>query len=71
MPVSGGHSLWSTIGTGGFILDITKYKSVEVDAVAHRATVTGGVLMKEFGTALEKEGECARMNASVIFSLSQ
>ncbi|KAL8920046.1 MAG: hypothetical protein Q9172_004676 [Xanthocarpia lactea] len=59
VPVCGGHSLWSTIGTDGFILDLTKYKSIHVDAAQHEVTVAGGVLMKEFATALANAGECA------------
>ncbi|CAL8576586.1 hypothetical protein XPA_002461 [Xanthoria parietina] len=57
--VCGGHSLWSTIGPDGFILDLTKYKSVQVNAAEHQVTVAGGVLMKEFATALASAGECA------------
>ena len=60
VPVCGGHSLWSTIGPDGFILDLTKYKSVQVNAAEHQVTVAGGVLMKEFATALASAGECAR-----------
>ncbi|KAI4160592.1 MAG: hypothetical protein LQ342_005613 [Letrouitia transgressa] len=59
VPVCGGHSLWSTIGSDGFILDLTSYKSVQVNAAEHQATITGGTLMKELATALASEGECA------------
>lgn len=61
VPVCGGHSLWSTIGSDGFILDLTSYKSVQVNAAEHQATITGGTLMKELATALASEGECAGM----------
>lgn len=59
VPVCGGHSLWSTIGSEGFILDLTTYKSIQVNAAEHQATIRGGILMKELATALAIKGECA------------
>ena len=61
VPVCGGHSLWSTIGIGGFVLDFTDYKSIQVNSTEHQVTVTGGVLTKESSTALPEAGECAGM----------
>ena len=61
VSVCGGHSLWSTIGTDGFVLDFTNFKSVQVNSTEHQVTVAGGVLMKELSTALADAGECAGM----------
>ena len=61
VPTCGGHSLWFTVGAEGFILDFSKFKSIQVGAAEHKVTVAGGVLMTELSTALTAEGECVRM----------
>ena len=61
VSVCGGHSLWSTIGADGLVLDFSQYKSIQVNAAEQQVTVAGGVLMKELSTALADAGQCARM----------
>ena len=58
VAVCGGHSLWSTIANHGFVLDFTRFKSVNVEPAKHQVTVAGGILMKELSTALAEKGEC-------------
>lgn len=53
---SGGHSEWSTIGSNGIILDLSRYSGVEVDAQSHTAMLKGGVLSKEVAVALAEQG---------------
>lgn len=57
MLAAGGHSPWSTIHEKGVIVDLRRYKSVEVDSSAHTVTVGGGLLMKELQFALSSKGE--------------
>ncbi|KAL9617932.1 MAG: hypothetical protein Q9160_007298 [Pyrenula sp. 1 TL-2023] len=52
VPASGGHSPWSSIDQDGVILDLSRYKGVDVDLSKNLATIKGGTLMKEFQTAL-------------------
>lgn len=52
VPVSGGHSSWSTVGREGIVIDLSHYKGVSLDTSTHEATVKGGTLMKELQTAL-------------------
>jgi len=53
---SGGHSEWSTIGSSGIIIDLSRYSGVEVDKAAKTATLTGGVLAKQVSVSLAKAG---------------
>ncbi|KAG8528310.1 uncharacterized protein KY384_007227 [Bacidia gigantensis] len=53
---SGGCSEWSTIGDDGFIIDLTLYSSVEVNAEARTATIKGGVVQKEVALRLAEQG---------------
>ena len=59
VPATGSHSPWSTINKHGFILDLSRYKAVIVDASSHTVTIKGGLLMKELQVALSKEGQFA------------
>ncbi|KAL8956225.1 MAG: hypothetical protein Q9193_006191, partial [Seirophora villosa] len=56
VPVTGGHSLWSTI-EDGLVIDLSQYKSISVEADQHRVSVRGGVLMKELQLELSKQGQ--------------
>ncbi|KAL9129095.1 MAG: hypothetical protein Q9217_002367 [Psora testacea] len=57
----------STIGSDRFVLDLTKFKSLQVNSAEHQVTVAGGVLMKQLSTALAEAGECAAVgNANTI-----
>ncbi|KAF7359848.1 FAD-binding domain-containing protein [Mycena venus] len=53
---SGGHSLWSTIGEEGIIIDLSKYSGIEVDALGQRATLRGSILSKDVAVALAEAG---------------
>ena len=57
VPACGGHSKWSTV-KDGLIIDLSKYKHVEVN-LNETATIKGGVLMKDLQVALSKEGRFA------------
>lgn len=64
VPASGGHSPWSTIDQNGIIVDLSRYKGVDVDTSKKLATVKGGTLMKEFQTALHPHKQFAGMSAA-------
>ncbi|KAI2615209.1 FAD-binding domain-containing protein [Hypoxylon sp. NC1633] len=67
VPVSGGHSQWSSIGQVGIIIDLSRYKGVTVDAANHLATVRGGTLMKELQTTLHPHKQFAAVgNGSTV-----
>ncbi|KAJ7881707.1 hypothetical protein B0H14DRAFT_3759240 [Mycena olivaceomarginata] len=53
---SGGHSLWSTIGEEGIIIDLSKYSGIKVDASGQRATLRGSILSKDVAVALAEAG---------------
>ena len=53
---SGGCSEWSTIGDNGFVIDLTHYSAIEVDAKARTANVRGGVVQREAAVRLAEEG---------------
>ncbi|KAI1869465.1 hypothetical protein JX265_006555 [Neoarthrinium moseri] len=52
VPVSGGHSTWSSIDKNGVVIDLSTYTGVAVNTTQDTATVRGGTLMKELQTAL-------------------
>ena len=52
---SGGHSTWSTIGTDGFILDLSEYWHLEVDSGKEAAIIRGSVLSKQLSVALAEK----------------
>ena len=53
---SGGHSEWSTIGSNGIIIDLSRYSGIEVDAGVSTATLKGSVLSKEVAVRLAEAG---------------
>ncbi|KAI0006670.1 FAD-binding domain-containing protein [Xylariaceae sp. FL0662B] len=59
VPVSGGHSQWSSIGQNGIIIDLSRYKGVTVDAANNLATVRGGTRMKELQITLHSHEQFA------------
>ena len=58
VPKAGGHSLWSTIGGEGFILDLSLYTGTQVDAAQQTVTMKGGVLAQEVYNAVYNAGYC-------------
>lgn len=58
VPVGGRHSLWSTIGQDGFILDLSLQKGIEIDKEAATVKIQAGVLTKELNVAVTEAGFC-------------
>ncbi|KAJ6454303.1 hypothetical protein C8R47DRAFT_1228728 [Mycena vitilis] len=58
VPKSGGHSLWSTIGPEGFVLDLSLLKHVSVDTEMKTITVGSGVLIEEANDIAFAHGLC-------------
>ena len=56
MTRSGGHSEWSTIGSDGFIIDLSLYSYIEVHREAKTVTIRGSVLAKPLAVALADDG---------------
>ncbi|KAH7386573.1 hypothetical protein BKA64DRAFT_646120 [Cadophora sp. MPI-SDFR-AT-0126] len=52
----GGHSNWSTIGSGGWIVDLSLLKSISINTSAQTATVQAGVLTKPINEAITNAG---------------
>lgn len=49
---SGGHSPFSTIGSDGVLIDMSRFTGVDVDEANNLVTVKGGTLAKQLQTAL-------------------
>ncbi|KAF4615002.1 hypothetical protein D9613_002460 [Agrocybe pediades] len=58
VPCSGGHSLWSTIGHKGFILDLRRLENIIVDVESRRVTLQSGVLVGHANQAAWDYGLC-------------
>ncbi|KXG46502.1 FAD-binding, type 2 [Penicillium griseofulvum] len=58
VAATGGHSPWSSIGENGFVIDMSKFKGVEVDTCCGTVQVRGGVLHKEFQVELARHEQC-------------
>lgn len=63
---SGGHSIWSTIGADGFIIDLSKYSAIEVDVEKSTAKIRGSILAKQLAVRLADAGFFAGMSRSPI-----
>ncbi|KAL2065229.1 hypothetical protein VTL71DRAFT_2898 [Oculimacula yallundae] len=53
---SGGHSNWSTIGPGGWILDLSLLTSISISPTQRTATILGGTLTKPILAAVSSAG---------------
>lgn len=53
---SGGHSIWSTIGSEGFIIDLSNYSGITVDPLGPVAKLRGSILTKTVAVNLAKDG---------------
>ncbi|KAL2282790.1 hypothetical protein FJTKL_10401 [Diaporthe vaccinii] len=53
---SGGHSTWSTIGSDGFIIDLSNYSEIKVDSPGPVAKLRGSILTKAVAVHLAKDG---------------
>lgn len=56
MIKSGGHSIWSTIGSEGFIIDLSNYSGITVDSLGPVAKLRGSILTKTVAVHLAKDG---------------
>lgn len=61
VTTSGGHSTWSTIGDDGFIIDLSKYSGIEVDAYGPTAKLRGSILAKSVAVHLADAGYFAAL----------
>ncbi|KAH6715691.1 hypothetical protein BKA61DRAFT_547409 [Leptodontidium sp. MPI-SDFR-AT-0119] len=52
----GGHSTWSTIGSGGWIIDLSLLRSISINTSAQTATIQAGVLTKPVNEAVANAG---------------
>lgn len=59
VPKAGGHSLWSTIGAEGIVIDLTSLNAVVVDKEAGTVTLSGGAQIKDAVAPLYAAGLCA------------
>ncbi|KAJ7648379.1 hypothetical protein DFH06DRAFT_575473 [Mycena polygramma] len=64
VPKSGGHSLWSTIGADGFILDLTQLTNISVDKPTGRITLQSGVLTKQANEVAFQNGLCLPLGSA-------
>lgn len=53
---SGGHSTWSTIGSEGFIIDLSNYSGTTVDSLGPFAKLRGSILTKAVAVHLAEHG---------------
>lgn len=60
VPCSGGHSLWSTIGKEGFILDLRQLNSISIDRESRQITLQSGILVKQANDTAWEHGLCVR-----------
>ncbi|KAF8870908.1 hypothetical protein CPB84DRAFT_1801506, partial [Gymnopilus junonius] len=58
VPCSGGHSLWSTIGQEGFILDLRLLTNISVNVELRQVTLQSGVLVKQANDVAWEHGLC-------------
>ena len=56
VPKGGGHSEWSTIGSQGFVIDLSLYSGVKVNKERQTATIWGSLLSKPLAVALADAG---------------
>ncbi|KFZ10799.1 hypothetical protein V502_07907, partial [Pseudogymnoascus sp. VKM F-4520 (FW-2644)] len=59
VPKAGGHSLWSTIGAEGLVIDLTAFNAVVVDKESGTVTVSGGSQIKDAIAPLFEAGLCS------------
>ncbi|KIJ30995.1 hypothetical protein M422DRAFT_267413 [Sphaerobolus stellatus SS14] len=64
VPKSGGHSLWSTIGSEGFILDLSQLQELTIDKNTNTVTLQSGVLIKQANDATWSEGLCRPLGSA-------
>ncbi|KAI0159887.1 FAD-binding domain-containing protein [Hypoxylon sp. FL1284] len=67
---SGGHSEWSTIGDDGVIIDLSKFKGVDVNVSNKKATLRGSILSKQVAVALADAGFFTGGGSSITNSVT-
>jgi FAD/FMN-containing dehydrogenase len=65
---SGGNSPWSTISSPGWILDVSKLDTYNLDIKSRTATLGPGVLSKTINLAVEEHGFCIQSPGSALVS---
>lgn len=53
---SGGHSIWSTIGKHGFVIDLSNYSGIAVEAKGPVAKLRGSILSEDVAVHLADAG---------------
>ncbi|RDA89836.1 hypothetical protein CP533_6947 [Ophiocordyceps camponoti-saundersi (nom. inval.)] len=53
---SGGHSNWSTIGSDGVVIDLSRYSGIEIQLSDKTARLRGSILIKEVAVRLAEAG---------------
>lgn len=56
MAKGGGHSTWSTIGSGGWIIDLSLLRYISINTSEQTATIQAGVLTKPINEAVTNAG---------------
>lgn len=60
---AGGMSLYSTIGKGGIIIDLTEWSEIRIDPVSKTAVLCGSIRAKAVAVELAKHGFCTTLPA--------
>ena len=66
VPKSGGHSAWSTIGSDGFVLDLSLLRKVDVDVEKGNATASAGAQIRDVMEATWSKGFVAGRKSPVF-----
>ncbi len=56
VPKAGGHSIWSTIGKEGWIIDLSLCSGVSLDKETGLATLQAGVTTRQFNNVISDAG---------------
>lgn len=56
VPKSGGNTPWSSIGSEGWIVDLSHLTKIEVDSASETVTLQAGVFTKALNVAVANEG---------------
>lgn len=62
---AGGHSLWSTIGDEGFILDLSRFRNINIGLEKRHVTLGAGVTILEANNATFREGLILRLSLTL------
>lgn len=72
VPKAGGHSIWSSIGADGIVIDLSNLTAVSVDKEASTVTLSAGSQIKDTIAPLSEAGLCAPFGgAKTVGAVSQ